>query len=196
MKALGFTLAAVAVLAAANVQAQPVAGQAAPSAPYNGPASGPRPGDAPQTGPRPPHVPDVVARGPGIDLALEAAKVAVAACVPFHVGVSILDSAGLPKLYYIPDGTAGKHAYTAFRKATTAMLVQGPSETIVDKVKTDPQIAAAATASTNYITYAGGLPIMDGGQMIGAIGVSGAEPSAKDEECAAKGLAQVQDRLR
>src|SRR6202011_3743090 len=60
------------------------------------------------------------ARGPSVELALQAAQEAVAACTGSHVGVAIIDSAGTPKLYYIPDGTAGFHAYTGFRKAYTA----------------------------------------------------------------------------
>src|SRR5580698_9929307 len=53
--------------------------------------------------PRPAQRP--IPRGPSIDLALEAAKATVEACKGYHIGVSIIDSAGTPKLYYIPDGT-------------------------------------------------------------------------------------------
>ena len=55
-----------------------------------------------------------------------AAKAATAACAGWHIGVAILDQAGTPKLYYIPDGTAGWHAYTSFRKANTALLIKAP----------------------------------------------------------------------
>ena len=69
--------------------------------------------------PRPPERP--LPRSPALDLSLEAAKAIVEACKGYHVGVSIIDAAGTPKLYYIPDGTDGSHAYTGFRKAYTAL---------------------------------------------------------------------------
>jgi uncharacterized protein GlcG (DUF336 family) len=43
---------------------------------------------------------------------------------------------------------------------------------------------------------AGGLPIMAGGELIGAIGVGGAPGGDKDEVCAKAGLARIQDRLK
>ena len=43
---------------------------------------------------------------------------------------------------------------------------------------------------------AGGLVLEAGGEVIGALGVSGAEPSAKDEECGLAGIARIKDRLK
>lgn len=140
---------------------------------------------------------DVVARGPSIELAEIAAKAIVASCKGYHVGVAILDAAGTPKLYYIPDGTAGTHALTAFRKANTALAFNMPSEQAAALAKTDPAVAARFNANAdNYIGWAGGIPILVNNQLIGAIGVSGAEPSAKDEACAVDGLNRIQSRLR
>ena len=69
-------------------------------------------------GPPPPPPPErPLPRAPSLELALEAARAIVDACKGYHVGVSIIDAAGTPKLYYIPDGTDGSHAYTGFRKA-------------------------------------------------------------------------------
>ncbi|MBB6253254.1 heme-binding protein [Nitrospirillum iridis] len=166
------------------------------SAPYNGPMMGPRPGEPtppPPPGPRPP---DVVARGPSIELALEAAKAVVTSCKGYQVGIAVLDAAGLPKLYYVPDGTAGSHAYTGFRKANSALLIGAPSEQITTRIATDKGLADKVAASTNYASWAGGLPIMVNGEVIGAIGVSGAEPSEKDEACARDGLREIQSRLK
>jgi uncharacterized protein GlcG (DUF336 family) len=136
------------------------------------------------------------ARGPGLDLALEAAQEAVAACAGSHVGVAIIDSAGTPKLYYIPDGTAGFHAYTGFRKAYTALTFKMPTSQVGALSKTDTTVAAKITADTNLLSFAGGLPIKVGEEVIGAIGVSGAEPSAIDEKCANAGLDKIKDRLK
>jgi uncharacterized protein GlcG (DUF336 family) len=136
------------------------------------------------------------ARGPSVELALQAAQEAVAACVGSHVGVAIIDSAGTPKLYYVPDGTAGYHAYTGFRKAYTALTFKMPTSQVGALSKTDPAIAAKIAADTNFLSFAGGVPIKVGDEIIGAIGVSGAEPSAIDEKCANAGLEKIKPLLK
>jgi uncharacterized protein GlcG (DUF336 family) len=144
--------------------------------------------------PRPPQRP--LPRGPSIDLALEAAKAIVVACKGYHVGVSVIDSAGTPKLYYIPDGTDGSHAYTGFRKAYTALTFKMPTSQVGPLTTTDPSAAAKVKADTNLLTFAGGMLLTAGDEIIGAIGVSGAEPSAKDEECGLVGINKIKDRLK
>jgi len=135
-------------------------------------------------------------RALALDLALEAAKAIVAACKGYQVGVSIIDSAGTPKLYYIPDGTDGSHAYTGFRKAYTALIFKMPTSQVGALTKTDPAVVAKIKADPNLLTFAGGLLLMAGSEVIGAIGVSGAEPSAKDEECGLAGIGKIKDRLK
>jgi uncharacterized protein GlcG (DUF336 family) len=144
--------------------------------------------------PRPAQRP--VPRAPSIDLALEAAEAIVEACKGYHVAISVIDSAGTPKLYYVPDGTDGAHAYTGFRKAYTALIFKMPTSQVGPLTKTDPSVAARVKADTNFLTFAGGMLLSAGGQIIGAIGVSGAEPSAKDEECGLVGINKIKDRLR
>jgi uncharacterized protein GlcG (DUF336 family) len=144
--------------------------------------------------PRPPERP--LPKAPSIDLALEAAKAIVAACKGYHVGVSVIDSSGTPKLYYIPDGTDGAHAYTGFRKAYTALTFKMPTSQVGPLTKTDSAVAAKVKADTNLLTFAGGMLLSVGDQVVGAIGVSGAEPSAKDEECGMVGINKIKDRLK
>jgi uncharacterized protein GlcG (DUF336 family) len=132
----------------------------------------------------------------GIDLAYQLAQAAVAACQGSHVGVSIIDSAGTPKLYYVPDGTAGYHAYTAFRKAYTALTFKLPTSEVGLQSKSDSALAAKITADTNLLSFPGGLPITENGVVVGAIGVSGAEPSAIDEKCALQALGELKDQIK
>ncbi len=153
--------------------------------------------------PRAPSAPEIVARGVPIELALEVAKVVVTSCAGFQVGVVILDQAGLPKLYYVPDDTSGAHANTAFRKASTALLIKGPSEGLNARVKADPTIAEKFRADQDsdgknktYANLTGGMPIVVNGEVIGAIGVSGATPGSKNVECIAAGLKAIQSRLK
>lgn len=143
--------------------------------------------------PRPPEPP--LAKAPPIALALEAAQASVAACKGYRVGVSVIDASGAPKLYYVADGTAGSHAYTAFRKAYTALTFKMPTSQVGSLSKTDANVAAKIRADTNLLSFAGGMLLMAGDQIVGAIGVSGAEPSSKDEECGLVGINTVKDRL-
>jgi uncharacterized protein GlcG (DUF336 family) len=164
--------------------------------PPGGPPNPKDPGNAngPPLGARPP---DVVARSASIAVAVDLAKAIVVACEGYHVGISVLDAAGTPKLYYIPDGTGGTHAYTGYRKANTALSFKMPSGKVAAAAQADPAIAAKLTAdANNYVTWAGGVLIMAGTEVIGAVGVSGAQPSAKDEACALEGLRKVQSRLK
>jgi uncharacterized protein GlcG (DUF336 family) len=195
---------ALVAMAGSVLAQQPRAGGPPPGGPpdlknpgnANGPPPGPPPGTpgGPPPGPRPP---DVVARSVAIDVAVDLAKAIVVSCKGYHVGVSILDAAGTPKLYYIPDGTGGTHAYTGYRKANTALSFKMPSGNVAAAAQADPAIAAKLAADpNNYVTWAGGVLIMAGQEIIGAVGVSGAEPSAKDEACALEGLKKVQSRLK
>ena len=136
------------------------------------------------------------ARALAMDLALLAAQEAVAACAGSHVGVTIIDAAATPKLYYIPDGTAGFHAYTGFRKAYTALTFKIPTSEVGALSKTDAAVAAKITADTNFLSFAGGVPIRVGDEIIGAIGVSGAEPSSIDERCANAGLEKIKSQVK
>lgn len=138
-----------------------------------------------------------VARSVPLDLALEAAKAGEESCKDFHAGVVILDADGLPKLYHIPEGVSGSHGLMGFRKANTALLINGPSEDIKTKSAADKTIADKLAATPqNYTTNAGGIPIYANGVLLGAIGVSGAEPSEKDEACAVDAIKAIQARLK
>jgi uncharacterized protein GlcG (DUF336 family) len=174
---------------------------AAPPATGSGfPGDRGRPGDGlpfPAGKPMPPRPPErPLPKSPPLDLALEAAKAMVEACKGYHVGISVIDAEGTPKLYYIPDGTDGSHAYTGFRKAYTALTFKMPTSQVGALTGTDPTIAARIKADTNLLTFAGGLLIKAGNTIIGAVGISGAEPSAKDEECGLVGLDKIKDRLK
>jgi uncharacterized protein GlcG (DUF336 family) len=195
MKTLPLTFIALALswtCASASAQDKP-AGGVAPFTPFNGAPQALPPGGAMPPGPRPP---DHVAIGPSLEAALVMAKEAVAACAGQQVGVSILDSEGNPKLYYVPDGTAGSHAYTGFRKANTALRYKEPTSKVHERAQTDATFDAEVRADPNLVSWAGGAPIEVNGVIIGAIGVSGAEPSEKDEACALVGIAKARRLLR
>lgn len=189
MKIMFGAAIALAVIGSSYMYAQP---------PQGGPG-GPPNGGGPPRGPR---KPEVIAPSIPIDLAVAAAKAAVSSCAGYKVGVAILDQAGEPKLYYVADGAGAAHATRAAHKASSALLINAPSEGLNDRVASDQAIAAKVKADKDsggggtYMGMAGGLPITVNGQVMGAIGVSGAEPSSKDEECAAAALKSIQGELK
>jgi uncharacterized protein GlcG (DUF336 family) len=154
------------------------------------PQTTPAPAPAPAAQPRP-HVP-----APPIDLALQAAQAIVQGCKQYKLGLAIVNAEGVPILVYIPDGSDAGHAYTAIRKAYTAIKYKVPSSQLMEKAARDPQFAAEIQADPNSIAFKGGIPLKAGDSIIGAIGVSGAEPGRHDEECGMMGLAKIQDQLK
>ena len=144
-----------------------------------------------QTPPPPP------ARGPALDLALEAAKIAVETCrgLDQKVGVSVIDSGGVLKVLLATDGAAARGVQNSTFKAQTALNFNKATSQIAEEAKTDKALADKLASNPNFISRAGGIPIVVGGELIGAIGVGGARGSEKDEACALAGLEKVRSRL-
>lgn len=135
------------------------------------------------------------APAPPIELALEAAQAIAEGCKQYGLGIAVVDAKGEPRLVYIPDQSQSSHAYTAIRKAYTATVFKVPTSQLVAKAQTDPAFAAKIHADPNLMAFKGGLPLFKDGQVIGAIGVSGAEPGGHDEECALIGYNAIKSQL-
>jgi uncharacterized protein GlcG (DUF336 family) len=147
----------------------------------------------------PPAPPPPPARGPALDLALEAARTAVDNCTARQqkVSVSVVDSAGVLKALLASDGAHARGVASSTNKAQTALAFNGPTGALGEKAKTDPALAAKIAANPNFNARGGGVVLTDkGGAVIGAIGVGGARGSDIDEACALAGIAQVQSRLQ
>jgi len=123
-----------------------------------------------------------------IDLAIKAAQAIGKGCSQYHFGAAIVNAKGEPILVYIPDGAGPSHGYTAIRKAYTAATFSVDSSKVGGMAK-DPAVATEMQADGNLVTMSGGLLIKSSaGKLLGAIGVSGAEPGGHDAECGMKGL--------
>jgi len=155
--------------------------------------SGPPPG-GPAGGP--PMMPRSAARAPAIALAVEAAEAIAAGCKQYALGVAVVNAAGEPILVYLPDGSESGHGYTAIRKAYTAAKLKTDTTPLVEKAQKDPDFAATIKADPNLMAFHGGLVLKAGTEVIGAIGVSGAEPGGHDDECGTIGLNKIKDRLK
>lgn len=130
------------------------------------------------------------------ELSLEAARAALEDCRErgYQVAVSVTDRFGVLQVT-IRDQLAGAHTPdTSFRKAWTAASFRtGTSEL---GQLTESGEAWAIRNVTNALPLGGGVRILSGeGDMVAAIGVSGAPSGAEDEACANAGIAAIDDRI-
>lgn len=151
-----------------------------------------------QTPPAPPSPPVPPARGPALDLALEAARTALDTCTARQqkVSVSVVDSAGVLKALLANDGAHARGVASSTNKAQTALAFNSPTGALGEKAKTDTALAAKIAANPAYNARGGGVTLQVNGTVIGAIGVGGARGSDIDEACALAGIEKVQSRLQ
>lgn len=143
------------------------------------------------TMPKPFGPPESDAPGPSLAVATRMAQAAVSACARsgHRVGVAVVDGAGEARALLTADGSDGSHVFVAMRKAEAALRFAAPSSRVNAMLRADP--AAASKVSPAMFVEGGALPILRHGQVIGAIGVSGAAGlpiGAADEACATAGL--------
>ena len=80
------------------------------------------------------------------------------------------------------------------RKAYTARTFRIPTGEFVERVKKNP--TTGLVHLSGVVAAQGALPIKLGGEVIGAVGVSGSPGGDKDEVCAKAGLDKVADQLK
>jgi uncharacterized protein GlcG (DUF336 family) len=131
-------------------------------------------------------------------LALTAAQKAIDTCKSLdqRVGVTLIDSAGVPKVVLATDGASPRGVSSSTNKALTALAFGAATSELGEKIKTDSALAEKVAANTSYNTRAGGVLLRVGDAVIGAIGVGGAKGSEKDEACALAGLKRIEKKLR
>jgi len=98
--------------------------------------------------------------------------------------IAVVDNGGNLMALERIDGTFAAGANISIGKARTALLFQKPTkvlEDIVNKGRT------AMVALDGFTPLQGGVPISVGGQIVGAVGVSGAASAQQDEELAMAG---------
>lgn len=87
------------------------------------------------------------------------------------------------------DGTFPAAADVATGKARTAALFRRPTKFFEDVVNQGRVAMTDVAAVTSFTPLQGGLPVVAGGEVVGAIGVSGAKSAAHDEEIAQAAVA-------
>ena len=193
---LGAALA-LGLASAAAAQGVPLPGDHAPQMGGGGGGGGAGAPGAPRpAGPPGPRTPDVVAVTPPMELALKAAQAIAAACKQYPMAIAVVDSEGVAKLIYVPDGSAAWHGYSAVRKAFTAITFKADSSKVVKQAAQDPALMEKFKADPNLARQSGGLVLMAGDKLLGGIGVSGAEPGGHDEECGLAGREAIKNDLK
>jgi uncharacterized protein GlcG (DUF336 family) len=120
--------------------------------------------------------------------AVMSAATAKAAEIAVPMNIAVLDSGGHLKSFLRMDGALLGSIDLAFKKAKTAVLFESNSEAVWEFCK--PGAPAHGLELTNQVlvTFAGGVPLRAGGEILGAIGVSGGSV-AQDAEVAMSGAA-------
>jgi glc operon protein GlcG len=115
-------------------------------------------------------------------VATEAVKYAKANNAPGGA-IAVVDNGG--NLIYLErlDGTFPASSEVSIKKANTAALFKAPSVKLENSINGGRQ----ALITVGHTFLQGGIPIIIDGQVIGAIGVSGAASAQQDEEIAIAG---------
>ncbi len=127
-------------------------------------------------------------------LTLDGARKVIAAGIGFAkrnetTGViAVVDDGGNLVALERIDGTFPAGANVSIGKARTAALFKKPTS-VFEKIVNDGR--TAMTALADFTPLQGGVPIEVDGQIVGAVGVSGAKSAAQDEELALAGARAV-----
>lgn len=129
----------------------------------------------------------------GEPISVEVARKAAAAAIAegkkngWRVAVAIVDTHGELVFFERTDGTQYGSMHVAQEKARTSARFKRPTKAFEDAVK-GPAVNVLGLPGATPLE--GGIPIVAGERIVGAIGVSGAT-SAQDGECARAGLAAI-----
>ena len=107
--------------------------------------------------------------------------------------VTILDDGGNLKAFGRMDGASIPTIEIAQRKAYTALFGVSTQD-FFNFIKGDPSLLAGIPTLDHVAAWGGGFPIKVNGEVVGAIGVSGAPTVQNDVDCASAALALVPDR--
>ncbi|MDX6313793.1 MAG: hypothetical protein QOF84_1251 [Streptomyces sp.] len=108
--------------------------------------------------------------------------------------VTVLDDGGNLKAFSRMDGAPILSIEMAHNKAYTALFGVSTQE-FFNFIQGDPSLLAGIPTLARVAAWAGGFPIKVGGEVVGAIGVSGAPTMDSDIACASASLALVPDAV-
>ena len=103
----------------------------------------------------------------------------------WNVTIVVTDAAGIPVMLRRLNGASARSYDIAMRKAATVVASKLTTAEYGAQLK-----AKTATEVPNGITFAGGVPIMRGSELIGAVGTSGVT-AAQDEIISKAGASAI-----
>ncbi len=136
----------------------------------------------------------LVQRSIGMELGRDVANQAVLACrkAGYQVSAVVVDKNASVRAMLRDDAAARFTLELAQRKAN--MVIMGGTDS-GSVAKNRGDIRTELNHIDGLIMLKGGLPIIVGGYLIGAVGVSGAPGGDKDEACAQAALDALEDRI-
>ena len=108
--------------------------------------------------------------------------------------VVILDDGGNLKAFSRMDGASIPTIEIAQNKAYTALFGVSTQD-FFNFIQGDPSLLAGIPALSRVAAWGGGFPIKVNGEIVGAIGLSGAPTTQNDVDCAKAALALVADAV-
>ena len=108
--------------------------------------------------------------------------------------VAIVDDGGNLKAFSRMDGAPLPSIEMAQNKAYTALFGISTQD-FFNFIQRDPSLLAGIPTLSRIAAWGGGFPIKVDGEIIGAIGLSGAPTVQNDEDCARAALALVSDAV-
>src|SRR5439155_5910074 len=122
------------------------------------------------------------------------AAVAKASELGVRENVAILDDGGNLKAFSRMDGAPLLSIEIAQNKAYTALFGVSTQE-FFDFIQSDPSLLAGIPTLARVAAWGGGFPIKVNGEVVGAIGLSGAPTVQNDIDCAKAALELVSDAV-
>lgn len=104
--------------------------------------------------------------------------------------IAVVDADGSLKAFERMDGAGLLPVRIAQQKAWTAISVGIPTTGVWDMIRDDPPLLHGIVHQQDLVVFAGGLPIRDGDEVVGGLGVSGGHYT-QDEEIAEAALAAL-----
>ena len=120
--------------------------------------------------------------------------VAKARALGVSENVAVLDDGGNLKAFSRMDGAPILCIEIAQNKAYTA-LFGVPTHDLFNFIQADPSLLAGMPTLPRMAAWGGGFPIKVGGEIVGAIGLSGAPTVQNDIDCARAALELVSDAV-
>ena len=108
--------------------------------------------------------------------------------------VAILDDGGNLKAFGRMDGASVPTIEIAQRKAYTALFGVSTQD-FFNFIQGDPSLLAGIPTLARVAAWGGGFPIKVNGEVVGAVGVSGAPMVQNDVDCARAALALLPDAV-